>query len=106
LIQNAVHNVLDNAIKYTPLLGQIQVSVQTTARHAQIIVTDSGPGFPDGGKSLLTQRFQRGENAVGVVGSGLGLTIVRDVMAAHDGTLEISNETQGGACVILSLPLE
>lgn len=106
LIQNAVHNVLDNAIKYTPLLGQIQVMVHATDTQAQITVTDSGPGFPDGGKSLLTQRFQRGENAVGVVGSGLGLTIVRDVMAAHDGTLEISNISQGGACVLLSLPLE
>lgn len=106
LIQNAVHNVLDNAIKYTPVLGQIQVCVQRAGRLAQIKVIDSGPGFPDGGKSLLTQRFQRGENAVGVVGSGLGLTIVRDVMDAHDGTLEISNITQGGACVILSLPLE
>jgi two-component system sensor histidine kinase TctE len=106
LIQNAVHNVLDNAIKYTPLLGQIQVSVHATPTQAQIMVTDSGQGFPDGGKSLLTQRFQRGDNVAGVVGSGLGLTIVRDVMAAHNGTLEISNIKQGGACVILSLPLE
>jgi len=106
LIQNAVHNVLDNAIKYTPVLGQIQVRVQSAGVWAKITVIDSGPGFPDGGKSLLTQRFQRGENAVGVVGSGLGLTIVRDVMDAHDGRLEISNITQGGACVILSLPLD
>lgn len=106
LIQNAVHNVLDNAIKYTPVLGQIQVRVQSAGTWAKITVIDSGPGFPDGGKSLLTQRFQRGENAVGVVGSGLGLTIVRDVMDAHDGRLEISNITQGGACVILSLPLD
>jgi two-component system sensor histidine kinase TctE len=106
MLQNAIHNVLDNAIKYTPLLGQIDVSLSRLNSDAQICVTDTGPGFPEGSASFLTQRFQRGENSGGVIGSGLGLTIVRDVMAAHNGTLEISNKTKGGVCVLLSLPLE
>ena len=106
MLQNAIHNVLDNAIKYTPLLGQIDVSLSRHNSDAQICVTDTGPGLPGGSTSFLTQRFQRGEKSGGVIGSGLGLTIVRDVMAAHNGTLEISNKTKGGACVLLSLPLE
>ena len=102
LLQNAVRNLLDNAMKYSPPDSEIVVTVQDEPR-AKITVTDAGPGFPSREIETLTGRFQRGENAGDTIGSGLGLTIAQDVARAHGGTIELSNQSEGGACVTLSL---
>lgn len=101
LIQNAVRNVIDNALKYSPNDATISITVDKNPR-PRIQICDQGPGFPTSEISTLTNRFARGNNATDIVGSGLGLTIARDVVAAHDGTLEIFNHQKGGACAILS----
>ena len=105
-IQNALRNLLDNAIKYSPDDSAVTVSLWTDGGMARLRVTDQGAGFPETGAKALTERFARGSNAVGVVGSGLGLTIADEVALAHDGTLSIGNTLNGvGACVTLSFPL-
>ncbi len=105
LLQNALHNLLDNAIKYAPSGARIDLVVTTTPQAATLSITDTGPGFPQAEIDRLTQRFSRGSNAAGTVGSGLGLTIVHDVIEAHGGTMETTNSSKGGACVRLSFPL-
>jgi len=101
LIQNAVRNLIDNALKYSPGESTIVISVRSTpAPHLE--VRDQGSGFPVDEIDSLTGRFARGKNANGTIGSGLGLTIARDVAAAHGGNLRISNNSQGGACVTFS----
>jgi len=98
LIQNAVRNLIDNALKYSPSESAIVIQVYATpAPHLSI--TDEGAGFPDDEIGMLTGRFARGKNAAGTIGSGLGLTIAQDVAAAHGGTLSIGNTKEGGACV-------
>lgn len=104
LLQNALHNLLDNAAKYAPPGARVTVSVVHGAAGAQIQIRDTGPGFPAGAGDDLTIRFARGENARGVVGSGLGLTIVKDVVEAHGGYMTTGNNPGGGACVTLFLP--
>ena len=103
LIQNAVRNVLDNAIKYAPRDTDISVSL-TCGSDTEISVRDQGKGFPETDTERLTGRFVRGDNVSGTVGSGLGLTIANEVMSAHGGRLEISNNAEGGACVSLVFP--
>ncbi|WP_420395580.1 sensor histidine kinase N-terminal domain-containing protein [Nioella sp.] len=106
LIQNAVRNLLDNAIKYAPPETPIDVSLTRDGANATLTIRDRGIGFPATGADALTGRFARGENATGVIGSGLGLTIADEVARAHGGTLTIANIEGGpGACVRLSLPL-
>lgn len=105
LLQNALHNILDNAIKYAPKGARVSLSLQKADQQAELRIHDTGPGFPQNDLALLTQRFERGTNAAGVVGSGLGLTIARDVVEAHGGWLEINNPDGGGACVSLFFPL-
>ncbi len=102
LIQNAVRNLIDNAMKYGPAESTIEIAVSAgTSSH--ITVCDQGPGFPVNEIETLTTRFQRGANAANTIGSGLGLTIVRDVAVAHGGGIDLENQPEGGACATLSL---
>ena len=103
LLQNALHNVLDNALKYCSENDTITVTVKDISQNCIIEILDSGEGFPEN-SALLTDRFTRGENTKGIVGSGLGLTIAKDVVEAHGGNINISNTEEGGACVTFTLP--
>ncbi len=104
LMQNALHNLLDNALKYAPPGASVDVAVTRTPDGARICIRDTGPGFPTGELPSLPDRFIRGDNAKGIVGSGLGLTIVKEVVEAHGGRMETGNNPGGGACVTLHFP--
>lgn len=101
LLQNAIRNLIDNALKYSPAESRVEVTI-TALPHVQIKICDQGPGFPPGELDGLVTRFTRGSNVAGIVGSGLGLTIAKDVATAHGGTIELKNKPEGGACVTLS----
>lgn len=101
LIQNAARNLLDNALKYAPI--ETDISIEVRADPPRLIVQDQGPGFPPDQILSLPSRFVRGANASGHIGSGLGLTIAKDVAEAHGGKLLLQNKKEGGACAILSL---
>ena len=103
LLQNALHNVLDNALKYCSENDTVTVKVKDVSQNCIIEIVDNGEGFPEN-SALLTNRFTRGENTKGIVGSGLGLTIAKDVVEAHGGNITISNTEKGGACVTFTLP--
>jgi len=106
LLQNALRNLLDNAIKYSPGDSVIVVSLHSTEGRARLEVKDRGAGFPEQGAQGLTRRFARGANVAGIVGSGLGLTIADEVVRAHSGNLTMTNNNDGaGACVTMSFPL-
>ena len=106
LIQSAVHNILDNAIKYSPPDQKIHVSVQRHNKGMRVQIVDGGPGFAYTNSLRLTERFVRGDNAADTIGSGLGLTIANEVMQAHGGYLSLDNQQHGGgACVSLYFPL-
>ncbi|WP_299882561.1 sensor histidine kinase [uncultured Sulfitobacter sp.] len=102
LLQNAVRNLIDNALKYSPGDGAIDITVKAGPTPT-IDVRDEGPGFPQADMARLPTRFARGSNAAGIIGSGLGLTIAQDVAVAHGGRLVLGNDPKGGACVSLSL---
>ncbi len=98
LLQNALRNLIDNALKYSPVESEIAISVQASPE-PHVTVRDEGPGFPPDQIDFLASRFQRGANAQGIIGSGLGLTIAHDVAQAHGGSLRLENGKEVGACV-------
>ena len=104
LLQSAFHNVLDNAIKYSSSGKTVEVSLDKKEDGFEIMVADAGPGFKESDTEVLLKRFERGKNAETVVGSGLGLTIADEVVRAHGGSITLSNNEGGGACVVLSFP--
>lgn len=104
MIEVALRNILDNALKYSQSEGQVTVCLLRRDGMAELSVKDQGRGLA-AGDTDLTGRFQRGSNVADVVGSGLGLTIVREVAAAHGGTFTLTPRPEKGTCAILSLPL-
>ena len=105
LIQNALRNIIDNAIKYSPEDSDINITLLVDASKYTISVRDEGIGFSDMGTSDLSRRFSRGPNVGDIVGSGLGLTICKEVAIAHGGALEMTDNPGRGGCVSLVLPL-
>lgn len=104
MIEAALRNILDNALKYSPAEAGIALCLTREDGMSRLSVTDRGRGLPDGDADL-TARFRRGSNVGDVVGSGLGLTIVAEVAAAHDGSFTLTPGSEKGACATLSLPL-
>lgn len=106
LLQSALRNLLDNAVKYSPPDTAISVSLVRLGDFARIQVRDEGRGIDGPEASNVLRRFERGSNVGDIVGSGLGLTIVDEVARAHGGRLDITPNPEGrGTCASLTLPL-
>ncbi len=98
-IERAVTNLLDNAAKWSPPNGEIEVKV----RNAEVTVRDHGPGIDADDLPHVFDRFYRAPAARGLPGSGLGLSIVRQVAEAHGGTVTAEAAEGGGTLVRLTL---
>lgn len=105
LIESALRNLIDNAVKYSHADGVVNVHLAMVGAFGQVKVMDRGRGIGTSNTAKLARRFQRGENVGDVIGSGLGLTIVRDVARAIGGSFEIEERDGGGTCATLLLPL-
>jgi two-component system, OmpR family, sensor histidine kinase TctE len=105
LIEAALRNMLDNAIKYSEAETLVEVRAQTFGNMAVITVSDRGRGLSGVTHDRLKRRFRRGTNVADVAGSGLGLTIVDESAIAMGGSFELKERDGGGTCANLSLPL-
>lgn len=107
LVLQAVANLLDNAIKFTPPGGQVSLLAARRDDTAEIVVRDTGPGIPEAERPLVTERFYRSEASRGTPGSGLGLTLVEAVAHLHGGSLHFEGNPDGapGLGAVLRLAL-
>jgi two-component system phosphate regulon sensor histidine kinase PhoR len=106
-LAQAVGNLLGNAWKYTrPNDKRIEVSATADAKHVYITVADNGVGIPRGEQAAIFEKFQRGSAALdgGTSGSGLGLALVRAVVEAHHGKVDVRSESDRGARLRIVLP--
>jgi two-component system, OmpR family, sensor histidine kinase MprB len=97
-IQRAVANLVDNAVKWSPPGGTVELEL----RDGELTVRDHGPGFAESDLPHVFERFYRSEVARGLPGSGLGLAIVRQAAEAHGGSATASNAPGGGALLRVS----
>jgi two-component system sensor histidine kinase MprB len=96
-LSRAVLNLLDNAAKWSPPNGRVGVRLtQTDPVHAELIVSDHGPGIPPHERQLVFERFFRSTAARAMPGSGLGLAIVKQVVLKHGGALRVEETVRGG----------
>lgn len=94
LLREALANLADNAIRYTPQAGEVTLAVAADRLGWSLAVLDSGPGVPDEELRRLGQRFVRGSGSAGG-GSGLGLAIARSIAERHGGALRIERREPG-----------
>jgi two-component system sensor histidine kinase MprB len=96
-LSRAVLNVLDNAAKWSPPDSTVLVRLwQRDALHAELVISDMGPGIPPQERDLVFERFYRSTSARAMPGSGLGLAIVKQVVLKHGGTLQVDDTVPGG----------
>jgi two-component system sensor histidine kinase MprB len=101
-LNRAISNLLTNAVKFTPVGGQIMVR----SANATVTVSDSGPGIAQEDRQFVFDRFWRSPSARSLPGSGLGLSIVAQVVAEVRGTVAVDRDpTLGGARFTISLPV-
>jgi two-component system sensor histidine kinase CreC len=105
LLRQAVSNLLDNAIAFSPAGGTVSLSSSTVDRYIEIRVADEGPGVPDYARDRVFERFYSlARPSTGLRSSGLGLPFVREVARLHGGEAELTSLETGGALATLRLP--
>ncbi len=105
LLRRAIANLVENAIRYGAVGGEIVVALERDDAHLRVTVADRGPGVPPAQRAAIFDRFHRASAAAG--GSGLGLPIARLTVEAHDGEVALlaSDDEHPGATFVITLPL-
>src|SRR6266487_3323387 len=106
-LDRVLMNLLANAVKFTPEGGHVDVSARGSGGTAAVTVRDTGIGIPEGDKKALFTRFFRASNVVerSIPGTGLGLTIVRTIIANHGGEMDLESREGHGTAVTVRIPL-
>ncbi len=100
----ALFNILDNAVKYTPAGGDIQVSVQSWEFYVKINITDSGKGIAEGRQGMIFKRFYREEEVHDIEGIGIGLYLAREIVTMQGGYIKVASTVGCGSTFSVFLP--
>ena len=100
----ALFNLLDNAVKYTPAGGKISVSVELWEMHVKLDVTDTGKGIPESRQAAIFRRFYREEEVHDQPGVGIGLYLAREIISRQGGYIKVASEVGRGSTFSVFLP--
>jgi len=106
LAEQLLHNLIENAIKYTPPGTLIEISAAAAPNMVTVAVADRGPGIPPDAEERVFEKFFRGPYRHGKGGVGLGLTICRGIVEAHGGQISATSRSGGGAVFCFTMPIE
>jgi heavy metal sensor kinase len=98
-------NLGENAIKYTPAGGAVEVALHRNGQEAALEVKDTGPGIPPEERARIFDRFYRGDPARSRGGTGLGLALARSIVLLHHGHITVEGTPKQGSCFRVILPL-
>ncbi|MBE0557736.1 MAG: HAMP domain-containing histidine kinase, partial [Proteobacteria bacterium] len=104
MIRRLIANLLDNALKYTPAGGAVNVSVAKTRQNVLLTVQDTGIGIPPGDLPRIFERFYRGDQSRSQAGIGLGLSLARALARAHGGEITVTSHPDEGSTFTVTLP--
>jgi signal transduction histidine kinase len=104
LLAQALANLIDNALKFTPAGGRVQITAQADGGRLVLTVADNGPGIPAGDRVRAVEPFVRLSDTPSREGAGLGLSLAAAVARLHGGSLRLE-DNQPGLLVTLDLPL-
>lgn len=98
-------NILSNAVKYSPEADSIDVRGWVDADHVVIVVSDQGLGIPEAEIEQIYDRFFRASSACGIVGTGIGLFLVREFVALHNGSVDVKSTEGKGTTFTIRIPI-
>jgi two-component system, OmpR family, sensor kinase len=104
LLSQVFGNLLSNAVKYSPDAGLIEVSAASEGAEVAVVVEDHGIGIPDGEREQVFERYYRGSNTTGIVGSGVGLYLVKTIIELHKGSIALHSREGAGSRFTVQLP--
>jgi signal transduction histidine kinase len=105
-LARVLDNLLDNAVKYSPRGGTVEVTIAREDGLAVLSVADHGEGIPAADLPHIFERYRRGRNVEGrIPGTGIGLAGVQRIVELHDGTISVDSQVGGGTTFTLRLPL-
>ena len=104
-IDQVISNLIENAVKYTPLGTEICVSARAAGDRVEVEVADRGPGIPEAAIPRLFDAFFRASDSGRALGSGLGLAVAKGLVEAHGGGIRVENREGGGARFVFTLPV-
>lgn len=104
-IERLFGNLLDNAVKFTPVGGEISVMLKRAGREIVFSVSDTGCGIAEADRNNVFKRFYRADSSRNRPGNGLGLSLVQAVARAHGGRVELESVSGWGSCFTVFLPL-
>ena len=106
-IWEAIYNISDNAIKYTPAGGNVKISLMMKSGEIYVSISDSGEGIPVEERDKIFERFYRIDDsrARETGGTGLGLAIAKEAVSLHGGRIEVSESEEGGSLFTIILPI-
>jgi two-component system OmpR family sensor kinase/two-component system sensor histidine kinase QseC len=101
MLKILMRNLLDNAVRYTPKDGMVKVKAGSDGGKVTLVIDDSGPGIPAQDRQRVFERFVRGDTA-GQKGSGLGLSIVKNIVEQHQANITLGDSPLGGLRVTVA----
>jgi len=104
LLFQAFSNLVANAVKYSPAGGLIEVDAGIVGDQAVVAVADRGIGIPSGDLGRLFERYYRGSNVSGIVGTGVGLYLAKTAVELHGGVIEVTSREGDGSRFVVRLP--
>lgn len=106
LLEQVVTNLVENALKFSPTTKPVEIQVYGTGKGVSLIVSDYGPGIPEGFEARIFDRLFRLPGGDKRAGAGLGLAICHGIALAHGGRIQVNNRPQGGAQFVVSFPYD
>ena len=105
LVERAIQNLMDNALKFTPENGNVVVSIANNNNAVEITIKDSGPGIAQENQSLIFERYRQTKTGTKKEGAGLGLAIVKKIMELHNSSIQVLSNPNEGTAFSFSLPV-
>jgi signal transduction histidine kinase len=106
-LEQVLHNLISNAVKYSPAGGTVTVRVEQREMFACVAIEDQGIGIPASAVPRLFTRFYRADNVdpQNISGMGIGLFVVKEIMSLHGGTVHVTSQESQGSTFTICLPI-
>jgi len=104
LLSQVLGNLMSNAVKYSPNGAPIRITSSQDGAHVAVVIEDRGIGIPDTDRERVFERYYRGSNTSGIVGSGVGLYLVKTIIDLHQGSIMLDSRENEGSRFTLRLP--